>query len=75
MDELHAQGLGLMGKSSIRGDFPALRDGDVAVFRSGDGLPVGEIVLAEYQGPADPDTGGAYTVKRLVDDGGGSIGR
>lgn len=24
----------------------------------------GKIVLAQYRGPADPDTGGAFTVKR-----------
>jgi type III restriction enzyme len=44
---------------------PTIRDGDYIVFRA---KPAGtrqrKIVLVQYLGPADPDTGGAYTVKR-----------
>ncbi len=44
---------------------PLISDGALCIFRATDGLPHGEIVLVQYQGPADPDTGGSYTVKRL----------
>lgn len=44
---------------------PTIHDGDYLVFRAN---PVGtrqnRIVLAQYQGPADPETGGSYTVKK-----------
>ena len=44
---------------------PAIRDGDYVVFRAKPvGSRQGKIVLAQYRGPADPDTGGAFTVKR-----------
>jgi type III restriction enzyme len=44
---------------------PTIRDGDFAVFRANPtGSRQGKIVLAQYRGPADPETGGAYTVKR-----------
>ena len=44
---------------------PTIRDGDYAVFRAMPaGTRQGKIVLAQYRGPADPDTGGAFTVKR-----------
>ncbi|MBI3554736.1 MAG: LexA family transcriptional regulator [Deltaproteobacteria bacterium] len=44
---------------------PKIRDGDLLVFRADPaGTRQGKIVLAQYQGPADPDTGGSYTVKR-----------
>lgn len=49
---------------------PDLLDGDLCIFRTGDGLPSGEIVLARYVGPADTETGGSFTVKRLVVDEG-----
>lgn len=39
MDRVHAQGVGLMGKGSIRGDFPALRDGISNIRRIGDAGP------------------------------------
>lgn len=44
---------------------PTIHDGDLLVFRSTPG-PVRQqkIVLAQYRGPADPETGGAYTVKK-----------
>lgn len=44
---------------------PTIHDGDYLVFRaSPKGTRQGKVVLAQYRGPADPETGGAYTVKR-----------
>lgn len=44
---------------------PTINDGDYLVFRARPvGTRQGKIVLAQYRGPADPDTGGAFTVKR-----------
>jgi SOS-response transcriptional repressor LexA len=44
---------------------PSIRDGDYVVLRAKPaGTRQGKIVLAQYRGPADPDTGGAFTVKR-----------
>lgn len=44
---------------------PTIRDGDYVVFRAKPtGTRQGKIVLAQYRGPADPDTGGAFTVKK-----------
>jgi len=56
---------------------PSIRDGDYVVFRAKPaGSRQGKVVLAQYRGPADPDTGGSFTVKRYSsekatsDDGG-----
>jgi SOS-response transcriptional repressor LexA len=44
---------------------PTIRDGDFVVFRAKPaGTRQGKIVLVQYRGPADPETGGAFTVKR-----------
>jgi type III restriction enzyme len=44
---------------------PTIRDGDFMVMRAKPaGTRQGRIVLAQYRGTADPDTGGAFTVKR-----------
>jgi SOS-response transcriptional repressor LexA len=44
---------------------PTIHDGDLLVFRAHPtGTRQGKIVLAQYRGPADPETGGAFTVKR-----------
>lgn len=44
---------------------PSIHDGDYIVFRAKPaGTRQGKIVLAQYRGDADPDTGGAFTVKR-----------
>jgi hypothetical protein len=44
---------------------PKIHDGDLLVFRRDPaGTRQGKIVLAQYRGPADPETGGAFTVKR-----------
>jgi SOS-response transcriptional repressor LexA len=53
-----------------------IRDGEYCVFRAHPvGSRQGKIVLAQYRGPADPDNGGSFTVKRYasekVDDGNG----
>jgi phage repressor protein C with HTH and peptisase S24 domain len=45
---------------------PTIHDGDYVVFRfAPKGSRQGKVVLAQYRGAADPDTGGAYTVKRF----------
>jgi SOS-response transcriptional repressor LexA len=44
---------------------PLIHDGDYLVFRANPtGTRNGKIVLAQYRGVADPETGGAFTVKR-----------
>lgn len=44
---------------------PGIRDGDFLVFKQQPaGSRQGKVVLAQYRGPADPETGGSYTVKR-----------
>ena len=44
---------------------PRIHDGDYVVFRAKpSGSRQGKIVLVQYRGDADPDTGGSYTVKR-----------
>jgi phage repressor protein C with HTH and peptisase S24 domain len=44
---------------------PGIRDGDFLVFRAHpSGTKQGKIVLVQYRGPADSDTGGSYTVKK-----------
>ena len=44
---------------------PTIRDGDYLVFRAKpEGTRQGKIVLVQYRGPADPDTGGSFAVKR-----------
>lgn len=43
---------------------PKIHDGDYLVFRSQpEGSRQGKIVLVQYRGPADPETGGSYTIK------------
>jgi len=44
---------------------PTIHNGDFVVFRAKPvGTRQGKVVLVQYRGPADPDTGGAFTVKR-----------
>ncbi len=44
---------------------PKIHSGDLLLFRAHpSGTRQGKIVLAQYRGAADPETGGAYTVKR-----------
>ena len=44
---------------------PRIHDGDLVVFEHGvAGTRQGKIVLAQYRGPEDPETGGNYTIKR-----------
>ena len=44
---------------------PVIHDGDSVVFRRDPiGTRQGKIVLAQYRGPADPETGGSFTVKK-----------
>lgn len=46
---------------------PRIRSGDYLVMRADPaGTRQDKIVLAEYKGVADPDTGGSYTVKKYV---------
>ncbi|MBC8420941.1 MAG: S24 family peptidase, partial [Desulfobacterales bacterium] len=44
---------------------PKIQDGEYIVFRANPaGSRNGKIVLVQYRGPEDPDTGGSYTVKK-----------
>ena len=44
---------------------PKILDGDYLVFKANPaGSRIGKIVLAQYRGPEDPETGGKYTVKK-----------
>jgi SOS-response transcriptional repressor LexA len=44
---------------------PRIHDGDFCVFRAHPkGTRQGKIVLVQYRGPSDPETGGSFTVKR-----------
>ena len=44
---------------------PLIRDGDFCVMRAGvEGSREGRIVLAQHRGVADPESGGAYSIKR-----------
>ena len=68
---LEADGLGRLDENMFvcravgRSMEPTIRDGDYLVFRAKPtGTRQGKIVLAQYRGPDDPDTGGAFTVKR-----------
>lgn len=46
---------------------PKIHDGDYVVFRAKpSGSRQGKIVLVQYRGDADPDTGGSYTIKRYA---------
>ena len=46
---------------------PRIHDGDFCVFRAKPvGSRQGKIVLAQYRGPADPETGGSFTVKKYT---------
>ena len=45
---------------------PMIHDGDYIVFRANPAGPQhGKILLVKYRGPADPDTGGSFTVRRF----------
>ncbi|MFO1361352.1 MAG: S24 family peptidase [Burkholderiales bacterium] len=46
---------------------PTIHDGDYVVLRAHPaGTRAGKIVLAQYRGAADPDTGGSFTLKRYA---------
>ena len=48
-----------------RSMLPKINDGDYCIFRfNPKGSRQGRIVLAQYRGPEDPETGGSYTVKQ-----------
>ena len=68
---IEAEGLGRLSEQMFvcravgRSMEPAIRDGDFLVFRAKPaGSRSGKTVLVQYRGPADPDTDGAFTVKR-----------
>ena len=42
---------------------PKLYDGDYCVFRKSRRVSEGKVVLAQWHGPGDPETGGSYAVK------------
>jgi SOS-response transcriptional repressor LexA len=68
---IEAEGLGPLDEQMFvaravgRSMEPAIHDGDLLVFRANPvGTRQGKTVLAQYRGPADPETGGSFTVKR-----------
>jgi len=68
---IEAEGLGRLSEQMFvcravgRSMEPTIRDGDFLVFRAKPaGSRSGKTVLVQYRGAADPDTGGAFTVKR-----------
>ncbi len=68
---LEAEGVGKLDERMFvcravgRSMEPSIRDGDLIVFRANPaGTRQGKVVLAQYRGPEDPDTGGTFTVKR-----------
>ena len=68
---VEASGVGRLNKRMFvcravgRSMEPRIHDGDYVVFRAKpSGSRQGKIVLVQYRGDADPDTGGSYTVKR-----------
>lgn len=53
-----------VAQASGRSMEPKILDGDYLVFRlDPEGTRQGKIVLAQYRGPQDPETGGSYSVK------------
>jgi len=70
---IEAEGLGRLSEEMFvcravgRSMEPAIRNGDFLVFRAKPaGSRSGKTVLVQYRGPADPDTGGAFTVKKYA---------
>lgn len=68
---IEADGIGrldermFVAKAIGRSMEPRIYDGDYLVFRSNPvGSREGKTVLVQYRGPADPETGGSYTVKK-----------
>jgi type III restriction enzyme len=68
---IEAEGLGRLSEQMFvckavgRSMEPSIRDGDFLVFRAKPaGSRNGKSVLVQYRGPADPDTGGAFTIKK-----------
>lgn len=68
---IEVEGMGTLGEAMFvaraigRSMEPRIYDGDYCLFRA---KPAGsrqrKIVLVQYRGPADPETGGSYTLKR-----------
>ncbi len=68
---IEAEGIGRLDKKMFvvravgRSMEPTIYDSDLLVFRKDpQGSRQGKIVLVQYRGPADPETGGSYTVKK-----------
>ena len=68
---IEAEGVGALDEQMFvaravgRSMEPTIHDGDYLIFRANPvGTRQGKIVLAQYRGPADPETGGSFTVKR-----------
>lgn len=56
-----------MVQASGRSMEPKIHDGDLCVMRAQpQGSRVGTIVLAQHHETADPDTGGAYSIKKYT---------
>jgi type III restriction enzyme len=72
---VEAEGVGLLddrmfvARAVGRSMEPRIHDGDYCVFRANPvGSRQGKIALVQYRGPADPDTGGSFTVKKYASD-------
>jgi SOS-response transcriptional repressor LexA len=70
---VEAEGVGLLddrmfvARAVGRSMEPRIHDGDFCMFRAKPvGSRQGKIVLAQYRGPADPETGGSFTVKKYA---------
>jgi len=68
---VRVEGIGRLDRSMFvaravgRSMEPLIQDGDYLVFRADPvGSRQGKIVLVQHRGQSDPETGGAYTVKR-----------
>lgn len=68
---IEAEGIGqldermFVARAAGRSMEPKIHDGDYCVFRANPvGSRQGKIVLVQYRGPADPETGGSFTVKK-----------
>ena len=68
---IDASGIGRLDKEMFvarvvgRSMEPLIRDAEFCVFRAKPpGSRQGKVVLVQYRGPSDPETGGAFTVKR-----------
>jgi len=75
---VEADGIGRLDKQMFiaravgRSMEPIIHNNDLLVFRANPaGTRQGKIVLAQYRGSSDPETGGSFTVKKYTSEKGG----